>query len=1667
MISLSQISLQTGTADGEAAAGEVTLIIVIQRPEIEMSGGNSHVLIDGWGASSIPGTPELPEKSLYLPCIEPDEVEIERIQLIGENAIHLPGPVHSSSPIAVDGMIEEVSVTEDRGSAWILGSLVHGRSSFLVIRLSPFEAEGATLTYPDSIEITLSLPNKPAFGRVSAPTDMEQPADIEPDWEPSPQLWDVGGYIAPAPLSAGASYHNAIPPTECAIIVGSSGYNTSVQPLAQWKIRKGVYTRVVETGWITSRYTGADTQEKVRKYLQDLYNNENLKWVILGGDHGDVPSRLAYVPDGYQDTGSDGSYAASDAYYADLAGSGHTPYDWDGDNDGEFGEYNVDGIDLTAEVYVGRLSATSTTQMDTLVDNILDYERDPPTGGWFNHTVLAGAYSNYDTTNELSYDRNDTTDEANLSEAIRLDFMDDGTKINYTLYEQGGIWPSQQPCNASLTTSNLISAIDNGASMVNLAGHGSYLGIYRQIWNSDANSNGLCDPGEYSSPSYYTTSASQDNGGKKPLFYNDACNNGEFDRQVNCLTEDILRDVGIGAIGSSRVSWYTPHWSKGTDGGTANQGHDYRFWEQMLDEGHYHPGEALYKSKSDYIGDRPLFTRGVWKNLLQYNLMGDPEVPIWTQVPGELNVTYPIPLASPGSPTFTVKDGSGNPVPGATVCLMNGSNFFGVGTTGASGDCQISIPSVLQRMNLTATMHNFLPYEEEVMVGVDATKPEILSVQVGGNLSTGDVFGISAIASDNIGVSGAYLEYNWSSSSPSSSYNSTMVDIGSDTFYFTSSHPLYSLDPLWYRVHIHDEAGNWNETSWAQAAIVDNDTVLFGEDGSQSGTTTGDPYTFRVNISDNIQVSEGDVEYWFGTGPSFNISLTGGPITFTTDIIIPWNSTDMLHYLFHACDGAGNWNSSAQGYAIVTDDDDPSLYLDQTPSVGTTGDPFSFNVTATDNIDVGSIRIEYWFGDGPHVNRTSIGAVQFTYMMDIPGDSVEPLHYILHILDSSGNGNSTVQKDVMIVDDDLPEFLEDHTGLYPTTGDPFTLMISAGDNIKVSGVVFNWMIDWGDWDYEEGAYDDVNDTWGVTMEIPYNSIGTLESIVDISDDEGNTLTYRLLNRTVADNDLPVFISDGSDTTATTGDGFTFRCTLEDNIEILNATVSYRLGDDYVNMIMERVGRGTTFWASVVLPSDRSGVLDYMFIFNDTSGNINRSVMFNMSIVDDDLPILGELIYDHNPTTGDPFEVTVAAEDSVLLSEVELEFILPGGLVSNTTPMVWSSERYSKTINIPANRTGGLSFRVVARDGADNLNRSDMVTLQVVDNDPPILLNHDIPTEGTTGDILRFTFTGGDNIGITSALFQMFMPGENITADISGSDGVFSGSLPLGSGVDGRYPYRLVLGDEAGNEVALSGNITIRDNDPPTVSIGSLPEELDLQETVWVEVTAQDNVGLDQVRLFASGGGANLTLTIEDGRALFDPIGAGTWTFSAQAMDLEGNELWTTTSILVVDRVPPSIGASVPQEGTAGDEITLNAVGSSDGSGIESFTWQILGPDGEERELQGETVNFVPWLEGEYNITLTVTDNEGNSQVEYFTVTAMPSEGDPVDGDDAIMFWAILGGILILLLIIGLALFLVLRKRKDTGDAGEEAGSVVIMEDHDGSVDPSDPEDEEDEDMDWD
>jgi hypothetical protein len=87
-------------------------------------------------------------------------------------------------------------------------------------------------------------------------------------------------------------------------------------------------------------------------------------------------------------------------------------------------------------------------------------------------------------------------------------------------------------------------------------------------------------------------------------------------------------------------------------------------------------------------------------------------------------------------------------------------------------------------------------------------------------------------------------------------------------------------------------------------------------------------------------------------------------------------------------------------------DDEPPTILDTTPGQGTTGDPFTISVNASDVSGVDAISVEYWFGGAStHQNVSMMIAAgdrvrgSWTRMIIIPQDSIEPLYFIIYARD--------------------------------------------------------------------------------------------------------------------------------------------------------------------------------------------------------------------------------------------------------------------------------------------------------------------------------------------------------------------------------------------------------------------------------------------------------------------------------------------------------------------------------------------------------------------------------------------------------------------------------------------------------------------------------------------
>jgi hypothetical protein len=489
------------------------------------------------------------------------------------------------------------------------------------------------------------------------------------------------------------------------LIITPNAFRGPLEDLALWKTQKGVPAEVKTVEQIQTLYSEYDTAASIKACIEDYYSTKNTEFVLLAGDHQTVPTRLAFIDEDYPD---DGNYVGCDSYYANMN-------DWDTDGDHIYAEDN-DDWNLTADVYVGRLSGNSLSEMQSLVDRIIMYESNPPVGEWMNQAFFAGAMTYF----------NSDYNAPNLDDGI-LDYpAADGNRFfNFVselyeddmtitlLGEDGGIPEGQTPYfhNGSISATSLYDGITEGASILGVCGHGNAQGIYRLLWTSDSDGDDLYDwIGEmdayYEPTSWQTLIHAASSGYTNPdnmlsVAYLMGCSNGNFTTPgVESLAEYMLRTVSIGSIGADRIVWGMDNWTELEYGGFYSEGLAYRFYEQLAS--HDQPGKAFALAKQDYCEDNatyglpvfpghPEWTQPKWseKTVKHFNYFGDPELHVWMDIPDYLNATW-TQYNSTSTLVEVIVEGSG-PANGVSVTLTdNQDEVYWVGTTNSSG--QVMVP---------------------------------------------------------------------------------------------------------------------------------------------------------------------------------------------------------------------------------------------------------------------------------------------------------------------------------------------------------------------------------------------------------------------------------------------------------------------------------------------------------------------------------------------------------------------------------------------------------------------------------------------------------------------------------------------------------------------------------------------------------------------------------------------------------------------------------------------------------------------------------------------------------------------------------------------------------------------------------------------------------------
>lgn len=204
------------------------------------------------------------------------------------------------------------------------------------------------------------------------------------------------------------------------LIITDDTYYNFILPLAEWKHKKGMQTRVVRTS-----ATGTDSVS-IRNYIRNAYSTWEVppEFVLLVGDGGDIPYK--------RDCCTEYGNYYGDIYYGNMVGDEH------------------------AEVLIGRFDVGSVTENQTMVAKTLGYERTPlmTDPSWFRKGTVIIRQDNDGSGDDTIY-WNDLHYAASQMESYGYTHIDTLSK------------------NAGDDYNDIVSAVNNGRGFVLYRGQGT------------------------------------------------------------------------------------------------------------------------------------------------------------------------------------------------------------------------------------------------------------------------------------------------------------------------------------------------------------------------------------------------------------------------------------------------------------------------------------------------------------------------------------------------------------------------------------------------------------------------------------------------------------------------------------------------------------------------------------------------------------------------------------------------------------------------------------------------------------------------------------------------------------------------------------------------------------------------------------------------------------------------------------------------------------------------------------------------------------------------------------------------------------------------------------------------------------------------------------------
>jgi len=1337
------------------------------------------------------------------------------------------------------------------------------------------------------------------------------------------------------------------------LIITDPSFESAAASLKEWKNERGIITTVANT-----TETG-NTAADIKLYLVDAYDNWTIRplYVLLLGDAEQIPTNYEYVHPYH------GTVTGSDHWYSTLSGN-----------------------DYYSDVHIGRIPADDLAQAELMVSKCIDYEKDPPAvDNYYTNISVAGYFQDgapYAGTKNGYEDRRFIL----TSEEIRDYLVSQGKNVERIYTAEAGVTPTNYndgtyASGAALPpellrangfgwnggSADVTSSINDGISILNHRDHGARWG-----WGD---------------PHYDTTQiGALTNGNLQPIVYSINCQTGWFDHETDgdgsttseSFCEVFVRKENGGAVsclGATRVS-YSGHNDYLCRGfyDAVYPGFDQNVGNNTT--AYYRLGEILDYGKG-YMAATWGDPWGIEQLEFElFHVFGDPTMEMWTSRPTSLEVSHC---------GFVTSDDNKLRVDvsedDAYISLVNDGINIGRGSV-IGGHVDIPLPpGLVGNITVTVTKHDRLPYQAELTIFSDNSSD---------NGTTGDPFSFQIGDLNDIEVDSVYV--NWSHSGLEGN-----VSLAENNGNWTGSVVLdHSPGNMTYRILINDTYDEWNITQLQLVMVSDNDDPVLDSDDSPGTGTTGDPFTFDIAVSDNIDVDEVRVN-WSHGGFAGNDSLShDGDGTWSGTVSMDHDLLDLSYYVWFN-DTSNNVNRSGMVIVTVTDDDLPGIDIDSSLDNGTTGDQYSFNISASDNIGIDSIYANWSHAlRGGNISLTP-GQGYWSGSIDLD-DNLNNMTYVLYVTDTSGNTYISPEEDVLLMDNDVPAITRDDSPNSASTGDLYKINVTVDDNIGVHSVNVSWSH--GSFTANEPMDDEGGGTWTLAVGLAHNTSDLMYS-VQVNDTSGNyARDARWIQ--VNDNDEPTMVADLSPWGGTTGDNYTYNVWVADNIAVQSVNITWKHGGLYGNTPLKDDGDGT--WSLTITLDHSLENLEYSVQMNDSSGNFARGPSNTVTVSDNDLPSLLDLSTGSG-TTGDAFQFTIRATDNIGIGSANVSWH-HGDLLGNTSMSDAGNGNWTATVTLD-HSIGNLSYSIQVNDTSGNYIRSSERNITVTDNDPPSIIDNSLDT-GTTGDDFQLNVSVFDNIEVDSVSVNWSHGdlGENLSLEGKGDH--WLGTVNLSD--DTRsMSYFIWCSDPSGNfYVSPTFFVDVMDDDSPDF----------LDNRIWngttgdpffFNITPTDNVGIGSVNAIWSHGEVNGNLSLTgagnywSGSIILDHS-VRSLEYSIHVRDSSDNLYSGPIHLLpVTDNDPPVAFSEKEVTMKQHDWLLMEGNESYDNIGVVNWTWRI--PKYEPGFIHyGNSLNYSFHEAHQYEVTLTVRDAAGNSNTLKISVNVVDSVSPVADaGDDAAIY----------------------------------------------------------------